>query len=67
MRKTAARDQMQTRGERVGAKTVRADREGRPGHRGDGRDEHGDVFAMPCRTGRGPGTSPPPAGAPCST
>jgi hypothetical protein len=37
-------------GDRVGAETVRADRDGRPGHRGDGRDEHGDVFAMPCRT-----------------
>jgi 1-acyl-sn-glycerol-3-phosphate acyltransferase len=30
-----------------------ADREGRPGQRGHGRDEHGGVFAMPCRTGSG--------------
>jgi glycosyltransferase involved in cell wall biosynthesis len=40
-------------GDRVGAETVRADREGRPGQRGDGRDEHGGVFAMPCRTRSG--------------
>jgi hypothetical protein len=53
MHRAAAADQMRTWGDRVGAETVRADREGRPGQRGDGRDEHGGVSAMPCRTRSG--------------